>query len=101
MYVVLRRMCFWLVLIPISQLSEKLESRFKLQTDRLPKGLSRLCTSYLLCLSILLADLRTLQLTLLEELAKYQDLYLSRTNIETQTYVRDILSLHALNHIFR
>jgi hypothetical protein len=48
-----------------------------------------------------LSDLRNLQMAVLDELSKYQDLYMSRMNIETQVHVRDVLSLHALNHILR
>ncbi|KAH9892650.1 digestive organ expansion factor [Cubamyces lactineus] len=44
-------------------------------------------------------DIVELQNDLLNTLSSYRDLYITRTNLDTQPQVREAVALHALNHI--
>lgn len=45
------------------------------------------------------SEIVELQNDLLNTMASYRDLYITRTALETQSPVREALTLHALNHI--
>jgi U3 small nucleolar RNA-associated protein 25 len=51
--------------------------------------------------SRILTDQTALQNDLLSELSCYQDLYSTSTNLNHSNYVRETLSLHALNHVIK
>ncbi|KAL5484956.1 UTP25 [Sanghuangporus weigelae] len=64
-------------------ISAKLITHFREQQKRLPK------------------DLRLLQGCLLSEIITYQDFYLPRMGRENHPAARDVVTLHALNHIMK
>ncbi|KAL5528189.1 UTP25 [Sanghuangporus sanghuang] len=66
-------------------ISDKLITHFREQQRRLPKAL----------------DLRLLQDYLLSEIITYQDFYLPRMGHENHPAARDVVTLHALNHIMK
>ena len=90
---------FGLTWLPFSsRKNSKLDSKHKRNDCR---KVSESCSVEALPLNLCSLDLRTLQISMLEELSKYQDLYLTRMNTDNQSHCRNIVSLHALNHIFR
>ncbi len=77
-----------------------LAANFKDNQNKLPKGLPLLHTSSVVYRLIPLnLELAALQNDMLSMLQSYRDLYLSRTPSETHQSLREVISLHVLNHI--